>query len=474
VIEMSLGEVANAVGGSLHGSSPPSQLAPDSVSIDTRTLRPGEMFVAIRGDRFDGHDFIQEALGKGAALMLTSKTDPGWNDSMQPGCNLIVVPDTLAALQQLASHARRKWGRPLLAVSGSMGKTTTRHFAARLLSEKFRVLETPGNLNNEIGLPLSLLGLKAGHDLAVLELGMNRAGEIRRLGAICAPTAALLTNIAPVHLEFFDGVDDIAKAKGEILESLSEDGVFFFNCDDARLVRLADAFEGKRISFGFSKQAAVGVERFQFRDLGSTEVTLRTWAGPLQGMVPFAGRHFLYNLAAAVAVALEFGVSADRIENAMPALAPLEGRGRLLNGPGFDVWDDCYNSNPAAVESLLETLGLIERKGRILLALGDMLELGKQAEEMHRDAGRRISSTRIDLLIAVGSMARHIAEGARMRGFPEDRVLEFETSQDSAARIRSLLQPGDLLVVKGSRGVRMEKIVEAALASRDESREAKK
>lgn len=465
---MSLAEVVKAVGGSLQGSSPPTQPAPNSVSIDTRTLRRGQMFVAIRGDRFDGHDFIKEALGKGASLVLASKADPGWNEWMQPGCGLILVSDTLAALQQLASHVRRKWGRTVLAVSGSMGKTTTRRFAARLLSKKFRVLETPGNLNNEIGLPLSLLGLEAEHDLAVLELGMNRAGEIRRLGAICAPNAALLTNIAPVHLEFFEGVDDIARAKGEILESLSEEGVFFFNCDDARLVRLAAGFKGKRISFGFSKDAGARVEKFQFLDPGSTELTLRTSAGPLRGKVPFAGRHFLYNLAAAVAVALEFGVPLDEIASALPDLAPLEGRGQLLNGAEIAVWDDCYNSNPAAVASLMETMGLIERNGRIVLALGDMLELGERAEELHREAGRQVAASRIDYLIAVGGLARHIAEGARQHGFPEDRVLEFETSQDSAARIRSLLQPGDLLVVKGSRGVRMEKIVEAALESREE------
>jgi len=269
------------------------------VSTDTRSLSPGQCFFCLKGPRFDAHDFVGQALDKGAGVIVHSEDLP--SSVLQPGVIYLKVADTLSALKTLAHYARRKWGGRIVGVTGSAGKTTTRSFISTLLGRKYRVMQSAGNFNNEIGLPLSLLGIEPEHQAAVIEFGMNHAGEIRALARIARPDCAVLTNVGPVHLEFFESVDDIARAKAEILEFLPASGWIVFNADDARLVEVVRSHPGRKSSFGFSPGADVRITDYKLHDLSHMDfrADIRGWS--ISASVPFAGRHFLYNVAAALA-----------------------------------------------------------------------------------------------------------------------------------------------------------------------------
>ena len=428
------------------------------ISIDSRTLKAGQCFVAIQGPRFDGHDFVPEALAKGVSVVVLSqqqRIESGW-----PAL-FLQVPDTTRALQELATEVRRRWDGPLLAVTGSAGKTTTRGFCAALLGRRFNVHQSQGNLNNQYGVPLSLFGLDAGHEFAVQEVGMNHEGEIRRLGEICRPSAALVTNVAPVHLEFFEDIEGIARAKAEVLEALPDEGRFFYNADDPRVRAMRNEFSGRSLGFGLDSKCEVRILDPQFHSPWrmTFELQARGRRTPMQA--GFAGWHALYNLASACAVALEYGVALEEVCQAVRELRLPPGRGRLLALGSFQVWDDSYNSNPRALQLVLRSLKGFPRKGRIILALGDMLELGEDAGQMHFESGQEASQSAPDLLVTVGELARQLAQGARQSGFPGSRSLHFEDSDSAAENLAALVAPGDFVLVKGSRGVGMEKIVQA-------------
>lgn len=455
MIELTLHEAAEVLIAQPAGGTVPlqAQRFPD-VSTDTRSLQPGQCFVALKGERFDGHDFISAALRGGAAVIIHSRpfdTSP-WQDRV-----FLRVEDTLAALQMLAHHVRRKWGKTLLAVTGSVGKTTTREFIAALLGQKFPVFRSKANLNNEIGVPLSLLEITEEHQLAVLELGMNRRGEIRTLARICRPDAALVTNVAAVHLEFFSGVDEIAEAKAEILDDLP--GHFFFNADDARVSQLARRYAGKKTSYGFQAQADVRILDFSFDSLAEMRFELEVGNTRLAAVVPFVGKHFLYNIAAAVAVASAFGLSGEAIAAGISQLRPAAMRGRVFEAGGATVWDDSYNSNPQALAALLDTVGRLGGFRRKILALGEMLELGSLAPELHREAGRLAALIGPALLITVGKNAVYFAEGAIEGGAGKGQIRHFDDSIQASEFLAGQLERGDFLLVKGSRAVRMDEII---------------
>ena len=432
------------------------------VVIDSRQVEPGDCFIAIKGDRLDGHDFLGAAMERGASVAVCSRT-PGLDAGAYGDRIFLRVADTTVALQELAAELRRQWGRSLVGVTGSMGKTTTRTFTARLLESGYQVLQSPANFNNAFGVPLSLLRLEERHDLAVLELGMNHAGEIRRLAQICRPDIAVITNVAPVHLEYFSGVDEIARAKGEILEDMPPAGIFIYNADDHRVAALASTFRGRKVSFSLQQESDVQVTEVRAVDSNSTRFRLRTEWGESNCQVAFVGRHHLYNLAAAVAAARTLGLSREQIEGAIPRLStlPMRGRVRGLEMPGarqIRILDDSYNSNPQAVQMVLETVGQSAAGGRRILALGEMLELGRESAVWHRRVGRMAARTEPHLLAAVGAGARPVLEGAREAGLADARTLYFGTSEEAAKYLSGFICSGDFLLIKGSRGVGMDRI----------------
>jgi UDP-N-acetylmuramoyl-tripeptide--D-alanyl-D-alanine ligase len=463
VIELSVAEVVDAIKARPKGNGAAHTRSPfPSVSIDSRTIRAGECFIAVTGQQFDGHDFVEEALKKGASTVIFSENSVDlshWRDRM-----FLQVEDPEVALQALARHVRKRWGKPLLAISGSTGKTTTREFIATLLSQKFKVVQSPGNLNNQIGVPLSLLQLMEEHQVALLELGMNHAGEIRALTKICDPDSALLTNVAAVHLEFFSDLDAIAAAKGEILEGLPQEGKFFFNADDARLSRLASHFSGEKVSFGLEHEAGVRVSDYRLEGLKEMSFAIDARGECFTASVPFAGKHFLYNIAAAVAVAVSFGLTREEICEGIPRLEVPSMRGQVHEvrgeeGDPITLWDDSYNSNPQALQMVLETVGQLGGFARKILALGQMLELGSSSPELHLQAGQQVARTKADLLVTVGKDGVYIGQGAKEEGFPAERITHFEDSQEAAEFLVKELGPGEFLLVKGSRGTRMDRIV---------------
>ena len=463
MIELSVAEVVDAIKACPKGSGASHVRSPfPSVSIDSRTLRAGECFIAISGEQFDGHEFVEEALKKGASTIIYSENSVDfshWKDRI-----FLQVEDPEVALQALAHQVRKRWGKPLLAISGSIGKTTTREFIATLLSQKFKVVQSPGNLNNHIGVPLSLLQLMEEHQVALLELGMNHAGEIRALTQICNPDSALLTNVAAVHLEFFSDLNAIASAKGEILEGLPQEGKFFFNADDSRLSGLASHFSGQNVSFGLENEAEIRVSDYRLEGLGKMSFEIDARGECFTAAVPFVGKHFLYNIAAAVAVAVSFGLTREEICEGIPKLEVPSMRGQVHQVGGEEgdpimLWDDSYNSNPQGLQMVLETVGQLSGFPRKVLALGQMLELGSSSPELHRQAGQQVAQCQADLLVTVGKDGLYIGQGAKEKGFPPEKISHFEDSQEAAEFLVKELGPGEFLLVKGSRGTRMDRIV---------------
>lgn len=429
------------------------------VSIDTRTIKAGEAFFAIKGERLDGHQFVPQAVEKGAKVLVISDMSDIF--TLPEDCLLLKADDTTAALQRLATLVRDKWAKELLAITGSMGKTTTRHFTASLLGTGRNVLQSPGNLNNHIGLPLALLQINEHHDSAVVELGMNHPGEISQLSSICKPNGALITNVAPVHTEFFSSMSEVAKAKGEVLDYLDPGGTFFYNADDSLVVGLRDRFSGKKISFGLEADANYQVTSYQFKSLQEMEFTIQGPHCQVRGSVPFAGKHFLYNTVAATAVALESNLEPQAVQNNLSSLSPLPQRGQILECNGITIWDDSYNSNPKAMNCLLDTVKLVAGFRRKVIVLGDMLELGLVSKKYHRQVGKRVANSNVDYIFTVGPEARNAGDEAAKAGFPESRIDHFNNSQGAAQFLRRFLQSGDLVLIKGSRGVKMEVITES-------------
>jgi len=423
------------------------------VSIDSRTVKPGELFVAIVGERFDGHEFLAEAAGRGAAAAMVERDVPA-----PAGLTLVRVADTTLALGRMARWVRQKAGIPLVAITGSVGKTTTKDMTAALLSSLGPTLKTEGNLNNRFGLPLTLLRLTPAHRYAVMELGMSAHGELRELTGIARPDVAVITRVAPVHLEFFDSVTEIARAKAEILEGLGPGGAAVLNADDPEVRRIGEAHAGRVVWFGRHRDHDVSAENWRGTVQGM-RFDLRLAGRSVDVALPLAGPHFLTSFLAAAAAAHVLGASPEAIAEAALALKPAPHRGEVaLLGSGVTLIDDSYNSNPAAVEAAVVALGLAQ--GRRVAFLGDMLELGPSGADLHREVGEHVAG-RLDVMAGVGTLAAAFVEGARRAGKPESALRLFPDSAAAAAAVPSLVEPGDAVLVKGSRGVRMEAVVEA-------------
>ncbi len=446
------------------GLDPLARLA--GVSIDSRTIRAGELFIAIHGPRHNGHEFVAGALENGALAAVVARSEISrFADAVLGRC--FVVEDTFRALQQLGRAQREAWGRRIAGVTGSVGKTTTKEILAALLGARFRVLKSEGNLNNEYGLPLTLCRLEETHEAAVLEMGMSRRDELARLAAVARPDVGIVTRVTPAHLEFFSSVEEIALAKRELIEGLSGPGsVAVLNADDPRVAAFAAYAPGRALTYGMEKLADFRAEAVEDRGaLGSSFL----FAGPAERArleLPLPGRHLVANALAALAAASVWGVGAADAQRVFPQLRPAAMRGELLRfGDGVAVVNDCYNSSPAALAAAIDLLAATPNFRRRILAAGEMLELGAASPELHREAGRAaVKSGKVDWILSVQGEAAQIVEAAVAAGHPRAQARHFASSDEAAKFLAGFLAPGDLLLVKGSRGVKMERIVEALLA----------
>jgi UDP-N-acetylmuramoyl-tripeptide--D-alanyl-D-alanine ligase len=428
-------------------------------SIDSRTIQPGQLFFAVKGERLDGHDFVGQALQQGALAAVISKDQRGrYSGKTFPHlpAQLLAVEDTLIALQTLATAVRRLWNKPVVGVTGSVGKTTTKEAIAHVLSMRYKVHKSEGNLNNHFGLPLMLLKLEPEQQIAVIEMGMSHAGEITALARIAQPEMGVVTSVAPVHLEFFNSIADIARAKYELIAALPPGGTAVLNADDEYVSQFGRDFHGKVVRYGFTAIADIRAENIQERgSLGSTfDLLVESYRTP--ATLPLVGRHNISNALAAVAVGIERGLTPSETAAALATLKPTDKRGQVLQVGNITVINDCYNSNPKALNAMVDVLAAMPARRRIVVA-GEMLELGPSAEQLHRRSGQHMADKKIDALLGVRGLAKPMADEANKAGMRA----EFVTTPEEAGEwLNREARDGDVVLLKASRGVKLEKALE--------------
>jgi UDP-N-acetylmuramoyl-tripeptide--D-alanyl-D-alanine ligase len=457
-MKLTLAKVAEFISAS--GEFPPED-GVQAYSIDSRTIGAGQLFFAVKGESLDGHDFVEQALEKGAAAAVVRKDQLG---RYPKKTRLLAVVDTLVALQTLATAVRKLWGKPLIAVTGSAGKTTTKEAIAHVLSTRFRVLKSEGNFNNHFGLPLMLLKLEPGHDVAVIEMGMSHSGEIRALAKIAQPEMGVVTNVAAVHLEFFDSLAGIARAKYELIESLPGNGIAVLNADDEYVSQFGRNFKGKVVMYGTRTAADVRAENIQSRGQEGCEFDVVIGGTREHAILPLVGQHNVLNAVAAVAVGLERGLKPSEAVGSLATMAAADKRGQVLHLGNITAINDCYNSNPKALEAMVDALATMKATRRIVVA-GEMLELGVAGEEMHRRAGQHIAEKNIDVLLGVRGLAQAMVESAKQAGIRAEFVVGSEEAGEWLAREA---RDGDVVLLKASRGVKLEKALDTWKARRGE------
>jgi UDP-N-acetylmuramoyl-tripeptide--D-alanyl-D-alanine ligase len=427
-------------------------------SIDSRTIGAGDLFFAVKGERVDGHDFVETALKDGAVAAVVSMR---WlKPALVEEARLLRVPESesdcvLHSMQKLAHAVRRAWGGRVIGVTGSAGKTTTKECIAEVLGTKFKVLKTEGNFNNHFGLPLTLLRLEMEDEVAVLEMGMNHAGEIRALGKIAEPDWAVVSNVAGVHLESFeDGIEGIARAKYELVEALQGDGVAFLNGDDGRVRAFGRGMGERAVLYGMGEDCAVRAVEIEELGLNGTRFTVVAGVERVAMVLRLPGRHNVLNALAAVAVGVWSGVDLREGCGALERMRPTEKRGNVLVWRGAEIVNDTYNSNPRALEAMVEALRKTEAKRRIVVA-GEMLELGPRGGGMHWVSGEAMEG--MDVVVGVRGLAKELVEGARTVGVAAEFV---ETPELAGEWLRENLREGDVVLLKASRGVRLERALE--------------
>ncbi len=432
-------------------------------SIDSRTLVAGELFFAVRGDRFDGHDFVVGAVERGAVGAVVSRARVAALPDAALAVPLLIADDPLLALQALAAHVRRRWGKRVVAVTGSAGKTTTKEAIAAALGARFNVLRSKGNLNNAFGLPLQLLRLELEHEFAVVEMGMNHAGEIAALARVATPDWGVVTNVGMAHIEnFADGQAGIARSKFELVAALPANGIAFLNCDDPYVSQFGRDFAGKVVYFGCGPCAdpqilVVG------EDENGLQIRYRTQGREADVTLHLLGAHNAHNAMAALAVAREAGVDVDAATAALATLTAGDKRGEVLQIAGATILNDSYNSNPEALRSMIRTLAARKAWRRILIA-GEMLELGERGPELHRECGKAAADAKLDVVVGVRGNAEYIAAAACAGGVAS----LFLPDADAAGQwLTRNLREGDLVLVKGSRGVRLERAIEIVKSRAD-------
>lgn len=428
-------------------------------SIDSRTVAAGELFFAVRGERLDGHDFVGAALEHGAVAAVVSRARAATLPDAALGHPLVIAEDPLLALQSLAAHVRRQWGRRVVAITGSAGKTTTKEAVAAALGAKFHVLKSQGNLNNAFGLPLQLLRLMPEHEVAVVEMGMNHSGEIAALARIASPDWGVVTNVGTAHIEnFAEGKAGIARAKFELIAALPANGVAFLNCDDEYAAQFGRDFPGRVVYFGSGPCADPQIESVS-EDLSGLHVRFR--AGERQGSfsLNLLGAHNALNALAGIAVALEAGIDLEAAIAAVGSLTAGDKRGQVIEIAGATILNDSYNSNPEALRSMIRTLAARPAAGRRILVAGEMLEMGEHGSALHAECGRTAAEAGLDLVAGVQGNAEHLVTAAAAGGVAS----LFLPDADAAGHwLAQNLRAGDVVLVKGSRGVHLERAIEIA------------
>jgi UDP-N-acetylmuramoyl-tripeptide--D-alanyl-D-alanine ligase len=425
-------------------------------SIDSRTVAAGELFFAVRGERLDGHDYVAAALADGAVAAVVSNSwlVPAKVDETK----LLRVPHcedcVLMALQRLANAVRREWGGRVIGVTGSAGKTTTKEAVAQVLGRKFRVLKSAANLNNAFGVPLQLLRLEREHEVAVIEMGMNHAGEIAALARIAEPNWAVVSNVAPVHMEFFpDGLPAIARAKYELVQALPADGIAVLNADDLYVKQFGRGMEGRVVYYGTGAESqirAVNIEEVGIEGVRFDVVV----AGVCERVhLSLMGRHNVLNALAAIAAGAQSGMSLKECADAVAGLRPADKRGELLKWRGATLINDCYNSNPRALDAMVDALVATPGERHIVIA-GEMLELGPESEALHAANGQRMATRRVDAVVGVRGAAKSLVDAAKQGGV---EAIFVETAEEAGAWLKSHVRAGDIVLLKASRGVRLER-----------------
>lgn len=461
-MEWSREEILLATGGKILGEGYGAVFG--EVVTDSGKVVKGSVFVALKGERFDGHDFLKEAVRRGASCLVVHKR-PGVFQTK--GTTVIQVPNTLKALGDLAHYRRKMVAPKVLAITGSNGKTTTKEMVAAILerssiqgrSLRGRVLKTEENFNNLVGLPLTLLRLQGRERVAVLELGTSRPGEIRRLTEIADPDIGLITSVAPAHLEGLNSLAGIAREKGELFRGMNPAGLAVVNIDNPWVRRLGEQFKGEKITYGRNGKVR-GESR---RSLGArgTEFTLRVGGGRRRIRLRFSGEHNFSNAVGAAAMAYGLGVDLKAVRRGLEAVRPFPMRMALERWKGIGIINDAYNANPASMEAALKTLAEIGGVRKKIAILGDMLELGRESGKSHLELGKQVARYGIDRLYLLGEQARRVGQGARLAGMERDRVAIGKNHLEIARMVRRQTKRGDWLLVKGSRGMKMEKVLEA-------------
>jgi UDP-N-acetylmuramoyl-tripeptide--D-alanyl-D-alanine ligase len=445
-----LAEIARILG----APEPVQDASVEGWSTDTRTLNRGDLFFALHGPTHDGHAHLEQAFERGAAAAVVDR------DVEAPG-PLLRVAGALGALHDLARWARNRFTGTVIGVTGSAGKTTSKDTIAQLLSSALDVSKTAGNLNNHVGLPLSILRLKQDSQAAVLEMGMNHEGELRQLAAIARPGIAVVTNVGYAHIEYFGSLEKIALAKRELVEALPDDGTAVLNADDALVARFREVHPGRTVTFGLSETSDVRATDVEYLAGG-----VRFRVAGVEFESPLVGRHGLLNILAGMAVAQVVGISPQRLRPAVRTLAAGHMRGERMECRGVTILNDCYNSNPDAVRAMLDVLRVTPARRRIAV-LGEMLELGRWSETLHRDAGRAAVANGVDVLVGIRGAARYTLHGASDAGLPDSAAYFFDEPAPAGDFLRGIAQPGDVILFKGSRGTRVEIALERFLAGND-------
>ncbi len=422
------------------------------VETDTRTIDQGALFVALKGEKFDGHDFAIKAFENGATGIVVQENRPEYN---KEGLAVIIVADTLKAYQHLARFHRRRFRIPIVAVTGSVGKTTTRGMIAAVLEQKFRVLQTEKNFNNEIGLPRTLLQLTPEHDACVVEMGMRGLGQIAELAAIAEPTIGVVTNVGKSHIELLGSQENIAKAKSELIQALPADGAAVLNQDDPFVAPMSDLCRGKVFGFGFGKNTVTVASRTSCDEKG-IHFSCRCFDEVVEIHMPVIGKHNIYNALAAVSVGRILGVSLRQAQKGLAEYKGMAMRQELVYIGTYTFINDAYNANPASMAEAIRSLAVLA-SGRKIAVLGDMLELGQWAQKEHEAIGAIAAENGIDMVITLGELARYIGQSAHDHGIAA--VYAAQDHGDAAAYLKKVIQPGDTVLLKGSRGMAMEKLL---------------
>ena len=420
-----------------------------SVVIDSREVKPDSVFFAIKGDRLDGHQFLTQALATASGAVVSQVPE-----NVPAGKGIIRVEDTTIALQNLARSIRERYPFTLIAITGSAGKTTTKEMIATLVGSERRTFKSWGNFNNLIGCPLCIDNTPDDAEVVVSEMGMNHKGEIALLAGLTHPDIGVYTNIGPVHIEFFGTVEKIAEAKRELLENVKPGGTIVLNADNDYVMNISRGFGGRKVTYGIDHDA-------DFRGVNIRERGLLGTAFEVSGHsfeLSLPGRHNLENLLAAIATARTIGISWEGIERGVRALKPAYHRGILLDAGGATIYDDTYNSNPYALGRALELMAQADVAGRRIAVIGDMLELGEKELDYHREAGRAIPKS-VDTVIGVGKRSQALLEGARDAGFENGKLHHFDDAQSAGGFLETFIRPGDLVLIKASRGIGLDRIV---------------